>query len=58
MVDGSVSLDPPRPLLADPMPELPVDMALLKPKLINELQNLSNSKLSFFWFIFILKETI
>ena len=34
----------------------PLNMTLLKQKLINELENLSNSKLSFFRYIFIFKE--
>ena len=43
-VDGSVTLDQP-----DPMPELPYVMALLKLRLINELENLSTKKMKFFF---------
>ena len=38
----------------DAMPELPVDIAL--PKFINESENLTNSQLNFFGYIFILKK--
>ena len=41
---------------SETMPELPVDLALLK--LINELENLSNFKLSFFKHIFYFQEKI
>ena len=46
------------PRLSHPRPDPPVDMALLKPKLINEFENLTNSKLSFFGYILIFKEKI